>query len=205
VGRVSQAVCERICLHCNQIFFPDGRNRHRQRFCSQPACRRASHAASQAKWLKQNPDYFRGPEHVRRVQKWRQAHPGYARRKPAPPLQAVFPLKPIAPQTVADKPSPPTLQPLQDHSPPLQDFIVYKYLMVGLLAHQFDCALQEDIHRTLRCLIDKGRDLLGPTPGTPWLNLNPKSKHDAKETPPSRTPAPRAGAVQLAGSPPGAG
>jgi hypothetical protein len=205
VGWVSQAVIERICKHCNQIFFPDWRNRHRQRFCQQPNCRTASHTASQAKWLAQNPDYFRGSEHVQRVQKWRREHPGYARRQPPPPLQEIIQSKPVEPQAVADKPPPPRAEPLQDRSPPLQDFIISKYLIVGLLAHQFDCTLQEDIHGAMRRLVSKGRDILGTTPGTQWLNLNLPTKHDPKETPSSRTAAPRAGAVQLAGSPPGEG
>ena len=53
-----------------------------QRYCSAPACRRASKAASQRRWLAKsaNRDYFRGPEHVARVRAWRAAPPGYARK-----------------------------------------------------------------------------------------------------------------------------
>lgn len=35
-----------------------------------------------------------------------------------------------------------------------------------MIAHVFDCALQEDIEHTARRLIVKGLDILGTTPGT---------------------------------------
>ena len=59
----------RKCRHCAQLFRPDPRNALHQRYCSAPACRRASKAASQRRWLAKaaNRDYFRGPEHVARV------------------------------------------------------------------------------------------------------------------------------------------
>ena len=178
---MSLAVCERICQHCNQIFFPDGRNRHRQRFCQKPECRKASQAVSQAKWLAQNPDYFHGAEHVKRVQKWRQAHPGYARRQASPPLPAPIPAKPLEPQVVVEKPPLPSSAPLQEACLPLQDFIISKPLIIGLLAHQFDCTLQEDIEYAARQLIGKGMAILGTTPGT-QMNLK-RQTYDAKETP----------------------
>ena len=60
---------QRKCLCCAQYFYPDHRNRERQRFCSTTACRHASKAASQAAWLKpQNNGYFCDPMHVARVQ-----------------------------------------------------------------------------------------------------------------------------------------
>lgn len=72
----------RKCRHCGQLFRPDPRNRHHQRYCSAMACRRASKAASQRRWLRkaENREYFRGPENVERVRRWRAAHPGYWRR-----------------------------------------------------------------------------------------------------------------------------
>ena len=69
----------RRCRHCSELFFPDPRNRTRQRYCSRPECRKASKAVSQRKWFKKNPDYFRDPVHVDRVRQWRKEHPGYAR------------------------------------------------------------------------------------------------------------------------------
>ena len=72
----------RKCLNCGELFRPDPRNARHQRYCSGPPCRKASKAASQARWLAkpQNRDYFRGPAHTERVRAWRAANPGYSRR-----------------------------------------------------------------------------------------------------------------------------
>ena len=82
---------QRKCLCCREFFDVDHRNRNRQRYCSDTACRRASKAASQAAWLTQpkNATYFSDPIHVARVQAWRATHPGYSRSKPGvlKPLQ----------------------------------------------------------------------------------------------------------------------
>jgi len=74
---------KRTCKHCKTCFDPDPRNVGRQHYCAKPPCRQASKAASQGRWLRQpeNQNYFRGPAHVERVRQWRQAHPGYWRRK----------------------------------------------------------------------------------------------------------------------------
>jgi hypothetical protein len=73
----------RKCKCCLKLFRPDPRNRHHQRYCSVPACRAASKAASQARWLAvaENQGYFRGPVNVARVQAWRSQ---YASRKNFP-------------------------------------------------------------------------------------------------------------------------
>ena len=75
----------RKCKCCLKLF-PDPRNRRHQRYCSTPACRAASKAASQARWLAapENQDYFRGPVHVARVRAWRSRHPGYWRKAQQP-------------------------------------------------------------------------------------------------------------------------
>ena len=54
----------RKCLNCRRLFRPDPRTVRHQRYCSEPACRKASKVASQARWLAkpQNRNYFRGPE-----------------------------------------------------------------------------------------------------------------------------------------------
>ena len=76
---------KRKCQHCKTFFEPDPRSAGRQHYCATPACRQASKAASQRRWLQQprNREYFRGPVHVERVRQWRQAHPGYWRRQAA--------------------------------------------------------------------------------------------------------------------------
>ena len=74
------------CLHCREFFFPCPNSRHTQRYCAKPECRKASKIAAQAKWLNkpQNRFYFRGSENVERVQRWRERHPGYWRKKRSP-------------------------------------------------------------------------------------------------------------------------
>jgi hypothetical protein len=69
----------RKCKCCQQLFRPDPRNRHHQRYCPALACRAASKAASQARWRAspENQDYFRGAVAVARVRAWRSRHPGY--------------------------------------------------------------------------------------------------------------------------------
>jgi len=81
----------RKCLHCGELFHPDVRNAHHQRYCGEAACRRASKAASQRRWLSKpaNRDYFRGAAHVERVRAWRAEHPGYARRGVAQALSGL--------------------------------------------------------------------------------------------------------------------
>ena len=76
---------KRKCQHCQTFVDPDPRSATRQRYCAKPACRQASKAASQRRWLQKpgNRDYFTGPTQVERVRQWRQAHPGYWRRQRA--------------------------------------------------------------------------------------------------------------------------
>ena len=72
---------KRKCRNCGDFFCPDPRNLRHHHYCSKRACRKASKAASQRRWLSkpQNRDYFRGTENVQRVRAWRTAHPGYWR------------------------------------------------------------------------------------------------------------------------------
>jgi hypothetical protein len=85
------------CLHCREFFVPCSNNRRTQHYCSKAECRKASEAAAQAKWLNkpQNRCYFRGPENVERVRRWREHHPGYWRKKRSPPADALQDLAPI--------------------------------------------------------------------------------------------------------------
>jgi hypothetical protein len=84
----------RRCLCCLQLFARDPRLGHRQKYCSEPACRAASKQSSQRRWLRKpdNQEYFRGEQHVDRVQSWRAQNPGYW-QKPAligAPLQEMI-------------------------------------------------------------------------------------------------------------------
>ncbi len=71
------------CPNCRKLFIPEARNKDRQRYCSKPACRKASKAASQEKWFNkpENRDYFKGSTNVERVMRWRSRNPGYRRGK----------------------------------------------------------------------------------------------------------------------------
>jgi len=73
----------RRCCQCGSWFKPDHRNAYHQRFCVKPECQAASTRASRRNWCRKNPRYFRGEYHVKRVQAWRQEHPGYWKRQGA--------------------------------------------------------------------------------------------------------------------------
>ena len=127
-------ITRKKCPHCEQLFLPDARNFRWQRYCTKPPCRKASKADSQQQWLQkpENRDYFSGPEHVARVQRWRAAHPGYWRRPKA---------RPVA---------------LQDL------LIVQPAVLVGLIAQLTGSALQDDIARAARRMQQLGNDILYP-------------------------------------------
>lgn len=158
------------CLGCNEPFVPSPHNRSRQRFCTKPACKRASKKASQSTWASKpaNRDYFKGAHHVSRVRQWRKANPGYSKRSRArkPPAPATEP-PPDQTQPVSPQPDPQeSLQvsappPLQDLGPALQDLVFsYPALVVGLVALQSGSALQDDIHHHLHRVASKGAEIL---------------------------------------------
>jgi hypothetical protein len=66
----------RRCPSCQKLFYPHPRTRLLQKYCPEPQCRAASKKASQRRWLQkpENRDYFRGSQHVSRVQAWREQH-----------------------------------------------------------------------------------------------------------------------------------
>jgi len=169
---------------CHQPFRADARNAWHQRYCTAPACRAASKATSQRQWLAkpENRDYFRGPEHVQRVQSWRQAHPGYGRRGQAAatspatklspaqptctsaPLQDLVPTQVVAAQEDFDLVAVPvgaaeTFQ--ASASSPLQDLLQQQpIVLIGLLAHLSASTLQDDIALAGRRLLQLGHDVL---------------------------------------------
>ena len=147
----------RKCLCCGELFRADARNLRHQRYCSKPLCRKASKTASQQRWLSkpENCDYFRGPEHVARVQAWRATHPGYGRRPGLPKAAALQ--EDCCAQGVEAPGEPATLV-----AAPLQEvFAAQPAVLIGLIAHIADSALQEDIARTSRRLLQLGQDILG--------------------------------------------
>ena len=147
---------KRKCLNCGAWFEPDGRNVRHQRYCSESACRQASKAASQRRWLAkpENRDYFRGAEQVTRVQCWRAQHPGYWRRAgaaTAAALQDDYPAQAIEKQGETACLAGDALQDVLSAQPAV---------LIGLIAHLTDSPLQEDIVRSTRRLLQLGQDIL---------------------------------------------
>jgi len=176
------------CQHCQQLFIPDPRNAKRQQYCRKPACRKASKAASQKKWLHKpaNRNYFQGPTNVHRVQQWRKANPGYSRRKPTLTKNA---LQDSLIQQSID---------LNDNtdeftSTALQDLLTLQpSVLIGLISQLTGFALQDDIALAARRMQQLGNDI-----------LNPHLKggcHGAKNSHLSRPYSHNPQTVQLAGS-----
>ncbi len=157
---------QRKCLCCGDFFDPDHRNLKRQRYCSEPKCRRASQAASQAAWLAkpQNADYFRDPVHVARTQAWRAAHPGYSRSRARKPMALQDGLITQANDLIEDSSNRGEI-PNPGERPALQDLLnAPTPILAGLIAHLFDVGLQEDMDLTTRRLVQLGQDLINRKP-----------------------------------------
>lgn len=133
----------RICLCCNDMFIP---NPHapQAKYCSQPACWKASKKASQAQWLNkpENRNYFSGSQHVDRVRRWRKDNPGYWRRNKGRKAR-----------------------PLQD-SVALQDLVRNPTGMafIGFLASLESDALQETVATTFWNMHSRGQAIIGMKP-----------------------------------------
>ena len=152
----------RKCKCCRRLFRPDPGNRRHQRYCSAPRCRRASKAASQARWLAlpDNRDYFRDAWHGARVRAWRSRNPGYWRKvqRLATALQDVQTVQPIDPAGKTDN----------FVRLPLQDLVmVQPAVLIGLIAHLVGTPLQDDLVRTADRLLRLGQDILAMSRGPP--------------------------------------
>jgi hypothetical protein len=185
----------RRCLHCNELYTPDPRTADRQRYCSDPECKCASKSAAQSRWRmkRQNRAYFSGPDQVARVRQWRKANPGYWKRAPPSrdPLQ-----DDCRAQTADEQPDTVdlTLDALQDDSPS------QVLVLLGLISHLTESALQEDMAGLVRHYKSLGMDVLGKTDRTAGAGPGSRTNandHERKTHPPSRAPAASAAAVQL--------
>lgn len=180
---------KRKCLYCKEEFQVDVRNAKKQKCCRRTACRKAQKAARDARWRAKNPDYFKGPLHVRRVQTWRAENPGYWRRqrsgrgearrqRTAEPvgdaLQDALALEAIdtagESATLASTKASKALQDALSVSLAGQSAI-----LIGLIAHLTDSTLQADIALTTRRLIQLGLDILsgGTHPNAPEESAAP--------------------------------
>lgn len=176
----------RKCLCCNEMFHPDARNRRHQQYCAKDACRKASKAARQARWLAkpENRDYFRGSANCERVRQWRLANPGFSCRKTAS--------RQVALQDVSNP------QPIENEHPvascttsPLQDVLLMQpALLVGLISVMTGHALQDDIAASARVFLNRGRDILRMARGSPDL-----PDHENQAHPVPRAAAPRASPI----------
>lgn len=139
---------------------PERRNAWRQEYCGKAACRRASKAKSQRRWLgkPENRDYFRGPDNSARVKEWRATRPGYWRKEGA--LQEVFVGQPIDDNSEAGDFVAAKSSPVQEVLP-LQEVIANQPLvLIGLIAQFTGATLQEDIASASRHLLRLGQDVM---------------------------------------------
>lgn len=184
---------KRKCEHCREFFLPDYRNLHHQKYCSKPACRKASKVASQRRWSRkpENRDHFRGPLNVERVRAWRETHPGYWRPKssPEPPaLPEDCSRKTVAPQALTCGLARTALQDLCSTQPSV---------FIGFIAQLTGFALQDDIAKALRTWQLWGEDILNGSP-------HPKGDSHGDQAPDLSSPHPHHPTpVQLDRSPPG--
>lgn len=183
----------RKCRHCGDLFRPDPRNLRHQRYCAKPACRQASKAPSQRRWLDKAPnrDYFRGAENVERVRAWRAAHPGYWRRPGARSTPALQ--EDSSAQVTEIHGKSPLLAEVA-----LQDlWSAQPFVLIGLIANLTNTALQEDIACTARRLQQLGQDIVAGAHSAEGV-------HHAKTSVGPLPGAPGPPSIQLGGSTPGA-
>ena len=153
--------CRRCrCLHCNELYKPDARNRTRQRYCSQPECRRASKRASQARWLAKpgNAGYFRGAANTERNRCWREANPGYWKRSGRSRSQQDA--------CSAEETENQEVMAPQEESAQQDPLLMQLAVFVGLIAKLTDSTQQETIDRSVRRLHALGNEVLAQSQET---------------------------------------
>ena len=153
-----EKIKKKKCCHCRCLFVPDHRNREKQNYCQKGPCRKASKKASQKKWLSkpENKDYFRNPDNVERVKKWREDTPEYWKRtKCSTTLQDLLTVQPIGNKENNSKVN----AHLQTHA--LQDLLMAQSpVIIGLIYNLTGSALQDDIANTLLRMQQFGQEIL---------------------------------------------
>jgi hypothetical protein len=149
------------CLHCKELFLPDCRTGHHQRYCLKPECRKARKRELMRAWLAkpENRNYFRDAKNAERARDWQKEHPGYWKntaRYRRRTLQDGATKQVPAAQEVASSPPDRTLQDLCAMQVPL---------WIGFISMFVGSTLPDDIANNLRRLLIKGQDILGTVPG----------------------------------------
>lgn len=137
------------CSRCREWFIPDHRKGKRQRYCGTSECRKASRAASQAKWLAkpENAGYFQGPGNALRVRVWRAANP-----RPKKPASHKAMQRLIQPRLAAAL-----------KACGVQDLNERQLaLLLGLVSHLAHSSVQDVIARRLRRFMFAGYAVLRP-------------------------------------------
>jgi hypothetical protein len=179
-----------------------------------PECQAASKQASQRKWSRKNPGYFRGDVHVKRVRAWRRRHPGYWKAKGvAGARQDLDALQDLLIAQGFDSEGVTTFRNclLAEISRPLQDLLAAQNVtLVGLASMICGEPLQEDIAHVLSACYERGRHIGGMVP---WMNKPPacaatgttdrEVKHERTRVDSAAAAAKNTPAVQLGRSPPG--
>ena len=178
--RNRKRINKRKCQVCKEYYCPDFRNVRHQKTCPKAECRKARCAASQRKWSRkpENRDYWKGPNHVKRVQQWRKQNPGYRAqtkpRKRSSPLQDDCFL-----ETAHNKEDAALIV-----NPALQDLLIEQHaLLVGLISLISGSTLQDDIGQQTREILQRGQDVLGTTNRLPGaLTNDQKDSNEDKQT-----------------------
>lgn len=161
---------KRKCRHCGEGFVPSPQNAHKQCYCPQSACKKASKLAADKRWVAKNPHYHSGEAAVARVQAWRAANPGYWRRK----------TEPLEPSTLQDDCIVEVVDE-QKESAALEHFALQDdsnsqaFVILGLIAFFTGSTLQDNIAQSCRDLHKQGRQILGTRPGVFAANNHTKS------------------------------
>jgi hypothetical protein len=155
------------CLHCKELFLPDCRTGHRQRFCLKPECRAARKRELMRAWLAkpENQNYFRDEKNAERVRNWQKEHPGYWKnttRYRRRTLQDDCQEQATAIEQLVESTPARTLQDLCSMQIPL---------FVGLISMFVGSTLPDDIATSTRRLLIKGHDILGMVPGMNFERL----------------------------------
>jgi hypothetical protein len=165
------------------LFRPDPRNHRHQHYCARAACRKASKAASQRRWLNkpENRDYFRGAANVQRVREWRATHCG-DRRRYERPSGSVLQEHSLAQVCDAERKEEVLV------SAALQEILAAQSVVVlGLIANLTGSVRQDQIVRTGQRLQQLGRDIL-------TADLKAQGELDAQTPVDTRSAAPPPGA-----------